>query len=77
MILTLKQYGETLQTSHGIDPFEQAMEHNSEKCTCCQIVLQEATTGYRRIDGKPYCSDDYFFEFGNELEKNPIGGHRS
>jgi hypothetical protein len=40
------------------------------KCAKCGNPLCGET---ETIDGKPVCDDCYFEEFGEELDKNPIG----
>ncbi len=44
-----------------------------EKCDGCGVPLQEAITGYRRIDGRPNCSDCYFCKLSDEIDNHPIG----
>ena len=47
-------------------------------CDGCGIPLQESVTGNRRLkSGRFLCSDCYFEEFGDFLEKNPISAYRS
>jgi len=43
-----------------------------KSCSRCNQPLQKTVTGCRKT-GKGYvCSDCYFEEFGNELEKHPL-----
>lgn len=44
-----------------------------EKCESCGVSLQEAITGYRRVSGRPHCSDCYFCKLSDEIDKHPIG----
>lgn len=44
-----------------------------EKCEGCGVSLQEAITGYRRVAGRPHCSDCYFSMMSDEIDKHPIG----
>lgn len=75
MLLGAQQYLDEVKKGHN--PFQKSLEAKTDKCTECQIVLQEALTGYRRFNGNPYCSDHYFDELGAMVEKRPLGLPRS
>lgn len=44
-----------------------------EKCDSCGVSLQEAITGYRRVDSRPHCSDCYFCVLSDAVDQHPIG----
>lgn len=43
-----------------------------QACGRCKQALRGAITGRRKIGNEYVCSDCYFEEFGNELEKHPL-----
>jgi hypothetical protein len=75
MVMTASEY--LAQLRSGIDPFATALDNETEKCTKCEVTLQEAITGYRKIGDAPYCSDDYFEVLGEMVEAHPVGLPRS
>jgi hypothetical protein len=44
-----------------------------ECCDSCGVPLQEAIQGYRKVCGKPHCSDCYFSELSDLIDQHPIG----
>lgn len=51
---------------------------HEQKCCSCGVVLQETITGKRQTSEGFACSDCYYEEMGNEIERHPIasGGVR-
>jgi hypothetical protein len=43
------------------------------KCARCGVSLHETTTGCRKVKGGCVCSDCYFKDLSEEVEKHPIG----
>ena len=46
-----------------------AAHHNGSTCDACKVPLRENTTGFRRVGDRCLCSDCYFREFSDEIEK--------
>lgn len=44
-----------------------------EKCEECGVPLQEAIYGYRRVGDSAKCSDCYFDEVSDLIDRAPIG----
>lgn len=45
-------------------------------CAHCNIPLQESVTGNRPFGDEALCSDCYFDDFSEELDKHPISALR-
>ncbi|OGP66848.1 MAG: hypothetical protein A2031_06905 [Deltaproteobacteria bacterium RBG_19FT_COMBO_43_11] len=45
---------------------------NVQRCAKCDTPLQEAITGNRSTDKGHVCSDCYFADWSEELDKHPI-----
>lgn len=49
-------------------------DHDSiEACSSCGVALQEAIHGYRPVGDGAKCSDCYFCDIGDLIDKHPIG----
>ena len=44
----------------------------AQRCVSCSIPLQETITGCRKTEDGHKCSDCYYEEIGEELEKSPL-----
>ncbi|MBI4027618.1 MAG: hypothetical protein HY360_21710 [Verrucomicrobia bacterium] len=45
---------------------------DQQKCSGCGIMLQETITGKRQTPGGYACSDCYYEQLGEEIERRPI-----
>lgn len=44
-----------------------------DKCTKCDVPIQEFITGRKKIGDKLYCKSCYYEELGELIESSPIG----
>jgi hypothetical protein len=49
------------------------LRNNQQKCCRCGVVLQETVTGKRKVPEGHACSDCYYGDFDEELDRHPIG----
>jgi hypothetical protein len=57
----------------GLNLWDKASQ---ETCCKCNTPLQETITGKRKIGDKFACSDCYYEELGEAIERHPIAGFR-
>jgi hypothetical protein len=44
-----------------------------DKCTKCNVSIQEFITGRKKIGDKLYCKSCYYEDLGDLIESSPIG----